>query len=80
MLCCTAAHAAAHAECAAALQPHSAAGNPPRKRPCLAMLVQEYDWSQHANGTVADVGGCTGNVLAELLRQYPGMKGIVFDR
>ena len=41
---------------------------------------QKYDWSQHASATVADVGGSTGGLLSALLRAFPGMRGILFDR
>lgn len=31
-------------------------------------------------GTVVDVGGATGNMLAAILARYPGPRGILFDR
>lgn len=46
----------------------------------LPVILREYDWSQHGNATVEDVGGGVGGVLAALLAQHPGMRGILFER
>lgn len=40
-------------------------------------LAQAYDWS--SVGTVVDVGGGDGTLLAELLRRHPGLRGTVLD-
>jgi O-methyltransferase domain len=39
--------------------------------------LAELDWRGHE--TVVDVGGGNGSLLIELLRDRPGMRGIVFD-
>jgi hypothetical protein len=41
-------------------------------------VAQAYDFSPFE--TVVDVGGATGNLLAEILRHYTGPRGILFDR
>lgn len=43
-------------------------------------FVHEYDWAQHATGTVVDVGGSQGEVAFELAKKYPDMKIVVQDR
>jgi hypothetical protein len=43
-------------------------------------FVLEYNWSQHANGTVVDVGGSQGGIAATIAQNYPSMKIIVQDR
>ena len=41
-------------------------------------VARAYDFSPFE--TVVDVGGATGNMLAEILRHYAGPRGILFDR
>jgi hypothetical protein len=41
-------------------------------------VAQAYDFSPFE--TVVDVGGATGNMLAEILGHYAGPRGILFDR
>lgn len=41
-------------------------------------VASAYDFSDV--GTVVDVGGATGNLLAAVLSQHPGPKGLLFDR
>jgi hypothetical protein len=43
-------------------------------------FVNAYDWSQHKNGTVVDVGGSKGDVAFTLAQKHPDMKIIVQDR
>lgn len=52
----------------------------PHLLPSLPHAQQEYDWCQHGGATVADIGGGMGHILANLLRQHPGMRGILYDR
>ena len=40
-------------------------------------IAAAYDFS--AFGTIADVGGSTGNLLATILAHHPGPRGILFD-
>jgi hypothetical protein len=40
-------------------------------------VLDAYDFS--GIGTLADVGGGNGSVLAAILKQHPALKGIVFD-
>jgi hypothetical protein len=40
-------------------------------------VVAAYDFSGF--GTVVDVGGATGNMLVEILKRYPGPRGVLFD-
>ena len=41
-------------------------------------VAAAYDFS--AVGTIVDVGGATGNMLAHILSRYPQPKGVLFDR
>jgi hypothetical protein len=41
-------------------------------------VAEAYDFS--ALGTIVDVGGATGNMLAHILSRYPQPKGVLFDR
>ena len=41
-------------------------------------VAAAYDFS--AAGTIVDVGGATGNMLAHILSRYPQPKGVLFDR
>jgi hypothetical protein len=41
-------------------------------------VAEAYDFS--SAGTIVDVGGATGNMLAAILTRYPQPKGILFDR
>jgi hypothetical protein len=41
-------------------------------------MIGRYDFSRF--GTVVDVGGSRGALLAALLDQHPGMRGILFDQ
>lgn len=41
-------------------------------------IAKAYDFSQLA--TVVDVGGATGNMLAAILAQHPGPRGVLYDR
>jgi hypothetical protein len=43
-------------------------------------FVHEYNWSQHANGTVVDLGGSKGEVAITLAQKYPDMTIVVQDR
>jgi O-methyltransferase domain len=40
-------------------------------------VASAYDFS--AFGTIADVGGSTGNLLTTILSKYPGPRGVLFD-
>jgi hypothetical protein len=40
-------------------------------------LLEEYDFS--GIGTLADIGGGNGEVISSILKQYPRMRGILFD-
>lgn len=40
-------------------------------------LVEVYDWSGYR--TVLDVGGCRGNMAAQIVKASPGLTGRVFD-
>jgi hypothetical protein len=40
-------------------------------------VAAAYDFS--GLGTIADVGGATGNLLATILSRYPDLRGILFD-
>jgi len=42
-----------------------------------AAVAEAYDFS--AFGTIADVGGATGNLLAAILARHQGPRGILFD-
>jgi hypothetical protein len=41
-------------------------------------VAEAYDFS--GAGTIVDVGGATGNMLAAILTKYPQPRGILFDR
>ena len=41
-------------------------------------VAAAYDFSQY--GTIVDVGGATGNMLAAILSRHARLKGILFDR
>ena len=41
-------------------------------------VAEAYDFS--TVGTLVDVGGATGNMLAAVLSRHPGMRGVLFDR
>jgi hypothetical protein len=41
-------------------------------------VAEAYDFSRF--GTIVDVGGATGNLLATILAAHPGPRGILFDR
>jgi hypothetical protein len=41
-------------------------------------VAAAYDFSRF--GTIVDVGGATGNMLAHLLARHPSPKGVLFDR
>jgi ubiquinone/menaquinone biosynthesis C-methylase UbiE len=43
-------------------------------------FVLEYDWSQHANGTVVDIGGSTGEIAFKIAENHPNINIIVQDR
>jgi hypothetical protein len=40
-------------------------------------VAAAYDFS--GLGTVIDVGGASGNMLVEILKRYPGARGVLFD-
>jgi hypothetical protein len=40
-------------------------------------LLQHYDFTPFR--TIADIGGGDGTLLAEVLRAYPGLRGLLFD-
>lgn len=48
-----------------------------RRLPFALDMVAEYPWPERA--TVVDVGGGTGTLLAEVLRDRPGLRGVLFD-
>ncbi|GAA4237669.1 methyltransferase [Actinomadura meridiana] len=41
-------------------------------------IIAAHDFAQY--GTVADIGGGDGTLLAEILRATPGLRGLVFDQ
>jgi hypothetical protein len=41
-------------------------------------VAEAYDFSRF--GTIADVGGATGNMLAHILTRHPGPRGLLFDQ
>jgi hypothetical protein len=41
-------------------------------------MLDAYDFS--GIGTLVDIGGGNGTLLCEALKQYPGLRGILFDR
>ena len=41
-------------------------------------VAEAYDFSRI--GTLVDVGGATGNMLAAILSRHPGVRGVLFDR
>jgi hypothetical protein len=43
-----------------------------------AAMLDAYDFSPF--GTLVDVGGGNGSLLAEVLRRHPKLKGVLFDR
>ncbi|KAF2993168.1 hypothetical protein E8E13_000504 [Curvularia kusanoi] len=43
-------------------------------------FVFAYDWAQHAEGTVVDVGGSHGNIAFPLAERFPQIKVVVQDR
>lgn len=43
-----------------------------------AAMLDAYDFS--AVGTLADVGGGNGEVISSVLKRYPAMRGVLFDR
>jgi SAM-dependent methyltransferase len=43
----------------------------------IARVAAEHDFT--AYGTVVDVGGGTGTLLASVLRRHPGVRGVLFD-
>jgi hypothetical protein len=43
-------------------------------------FVLKYDWSQHAHGTVVDVGGSQGGIAFAIAQKHPDLKIIVQDR
>jgi len=40
-------------------------------------IAAAYDFS--GLGTIVDVGGASGNMLVEILKRYPGPRGVLFD-
>jgi hypothetical protein len=40
-------------------------------------LIEQFEWAAHHR--VVDVGGCRGNLVAQLLRAYPHLSARVFD-
>jgi SAM-dependent methyltransferase len=46
--------------------------------PDAEVLIDAADWGKV--GTVVDVGGGTGSLLAEVLRRHPGVRGILVDQ
>jgi hypothetical protein len=60
---------------AAALFSHVLSTGTLRSGPALATA---YDFS--GLGTIVDVGGSEGQVLAAILKRYPHLRGILFDR
>jgi hypothetical protein len=42
--------------------------------------VLNYDWSQHANGTIVDVGGSHGTIASLILDSHPDLNLVVQDR
>lgn len=46
-------------------------------RPLIPALVKAFDWSEHK--TVLELGGCRGNVLAQVVAAHPHLDGTVND-
>jgi SAM-dependent methyltransferase len=46
-------------------------------RPLIPALVAAFDWAAH--GSVLELGGCRGNVLAAVVRAHPHLAATVFD-
>ncbi len=84
-----------HLACAAACKPATPALSTRPLRRCAVLLLayrlaecrvppfaarQDYDWGRHGGSTLCDVGGGSGRFLAELLRRWPGMRGVLLDR
>ncbi|HEY8374613.1 MAG TPA: methyltransferase [Pseudonocardiaceae bacterium] len=46
-------------------------------RPLIPALVEAFDWSAHKS--VLELGGCRGNVLAQVVRAHPHLDGTVLD-
>jgi SAM-dependent methyltransferase len=65
---------AAHPE-AASLFSEMMVGNHGRETSAIAAA---YDFSAYA--TIVDVGGATGNLIAEILNKHGGPRGVLFDR
>jgi hypothetical protein len=42
-------------------------------------IAQDYPWHEVGDETVLDLGGGSGGLIALLLREFPSMKGGVFD-
>ncbi|KAK6171978.1 hypothetical protein SNE40_018391 [Patella caerulea] len=45
--------------------------------PTASVITKAFDLSGHK--TLLDLGGCSGYLTNEFVRNYPGLKGIVFD-
>lgn len=43
-------------------------------------VLADFDWSRFSSSTVNDIGGGTGGILSKLMRKYPNMKGVLFER
>jgi gliotoxin/aspirochlorine biosynthesis O-methyltransferase len=43
-------------------------------------IVKDYPWSEVADGTIMDIGGGGGGLIASLLREYPTLHGGIYDR
>lgn len=46
-------------------------------RPLIPVLAESFDWGAHKS--VLELGGCRGNVLANLVRQHPHLDATVLD-
>jgi hypothetical protein len=42
-------------------------------------VLEDYPWHEVTDGTILDLGGGSGGLIASLLRRYPNMKGAVLD-
>ncbi|ASO19694.1 SAM-dependent methyltransferase [Actinoalloteichus hoggarensis] len=46
-------------------------------KPLIPALIERFDWSDRT--LVVELGGCRGNVLAQLVRAHPHLDGTVLD-
>jgi hypothetical protein len=51
-----------------------------QRRTSALLRVALPAWNWPSNGTIVDIGGGTGLLLSEVLKQNPELKGVLFDR